>query len=130
MNKKLWIAGSFFGLTAVILGAFAAHGLKDLIDESAVDSFQTGVRYQMYHALLLLVIGTTSLVPENTKRLVFFGVLGGTLLFSGSIYALATDQLTNFDFKTFGIVTPIGGLILVISWLTLFISVLKTKEYN
>jgi len=130
MNKKLCIAGSIFGLTAVILGAFAAHGLKDLIDYSAVDSFQTGVRYQMYHALFLLVIGTTSLIPKKTKNLLFFGIMVGTVLFSGSIYALATNPLTNFDFKTFGIVTPIGGSILVISWLILLISVIKTREDN
>ena len=71
MNKKVLITGSFFGLLAVVLGAFAAHGLKNLIDTDAIESFQTGVRYQMYHAILLLFIGSSKNIDIKTKKILF-----------------------------------------------------------
>lgn len=123
------ISGSIFGLIAIILGAFAAHGLEKLIDAASVDSFQTGVRYQMYHALLLLFIGSTDKISKKTKGILLILLILGLLFFSGSIYGLSTNTLTSFDFKNIGFITPLGGLLLVISWLLLLVEFLKIKKY-
>ncbi|HLV15364.1 MAG TPA: DUF423 domain-containing protein [Xanthomarina sp.] len=130
MNKKILIAAAVLGILSVILGAFAAHGLKDLIEPSAQQTFEVGVRYQMYHAILLLFVGSTTYVSLKAKRSVFYLVLIGLLFFSGSIYGLATNELTSFNFKSIGFITPIGGLLLIISWMVLLISFLKMKADN
>lgn len=116
MEKKIFLAASIFGLIAVVLGAFAAHGLRDALNSTSLESFQTGVRYQMYHAFFLFVVGLMpQLQPQQKKRLFWFLLLG-VLLFSGSIYLLATNSLTPFDFAFLGPVTPIGGLLLICAW--------------
>lgn len=130
MNKKILITASILGLTSVILGAFGAHGLKALIPTEALQTFETGVRYQMYHAILLLFVGSSSLVTQTTKQRVFYFVLIGVLFFSGSIYGLATNTLTAFDFKTIALITPIGGLLLISSWGFLIKDFLKRKLKN
>ena len=127
MNKKLVITGLVLGVLAVVLGAFAAHGLKPLISADSMVTFQTGVRYQMYHGLLLLFLSTTSVFDDKLKKSMLFLVIVGIVLFSGSIYGLATNVLTSFDFKVIGFVTPIGGFLLIISWLIMLIKIIKTK---
>jgi len=127
MNKKILVVGSVLGLLAVILGAFAAHGLKDSLTKEAIDTFQTGVRYQMYHAIVLLFVGSTTYLKAKTKNLMFYTVIVGVLLFSGSIYGLSTNILTGFDFKTIGFVTPIGGFFLIVSWIFMLLDFLKFK---
>lgn len=127
MNKKIFITAAIFGLLSVVLGAFGAHGLKSLISLDSLQSFETGVRYQMYHALLLLFTGMTSYVSLKNKNIIFYLILIGILLFSGSIYGLATNELTGFDFKTIAFVTPMGGLLLILSWIVLLISFTKHK---
>ena len=92
MNRKILISGTVLGILATILGAFASHGLKDHIDTEAIATFETGVRYQMYHALLLLVVGGTSFVGNGSKRWVLILVVVGLIFFSGSIYGLATKK--------------------------------------
>lgn len=127
MNRKLFISASVLGLMAVIVGAFAAHGLKPLISFEALQSFETGVRYQMYHAFLLFFVGVSKTLPENTKKAIFYLVLLGVLLFSGSIYGLATDALTAFNFKSIALITPIGGLLLISAWIVMLISFVRIK---
>ena len=127
MNKKIMITGCVFGLLAVILGAFAAHGLKESITKEAIETFQTGVRYQMYHAIVLLFVGGSTMLSVKTKKRICYSIILGVLLFSGSIYGLATNELTSFNFKTIGFVTPIGGLFLLISWLFMLIDFLRFK---
>lgn len=127
MNKTLLISGTLLGILAIILGAFAAHGLEKLVDTDAINTFETGVRYQMYHAFLLLILGSTSFINKKTKNIVFYLVIFGLIFFSGSIYGLATNELSNFDFKTIAIITPIGGLSLILAWVVMFIGILKTK---
>jgi len=119
MNKTIFITGIIFGVLAVVLGAFVAHGLEKLVTTDAVQTFETGVKYQMYHALLLLVLGSTTRLPEKSKKLIYYLIVSGTVLFSFSIYFLATNHLTSFDFKTIGFLTPIGGLLLVSGWILL-----------
>ncbi|MGY0391538.1 DUF423 domain-containing protein [Bizionia sp. KMM 8389] len=127
MSRKLISLGAILGLLAVVLGAFGAHGLKELVSAEQVATFETGVRYQMYHALFLLVVGNISALTEKAKRTIFYLVLGGVILFSGSIFALATNNLTSFNFKTIGFVTPIGGLLFIMAWSILLIKFLKNK---
>lgn len=128
MDKKILITAAVLGIISIILGAFGAHALKELIMPDMQQTFETGVRYQMYHALFLLFVGTTSLISEKSKKSIFYFVISGIILFSGSIYGLATNSLsTGFDFKTIGFVTPIGGLCLIIAWCILFVSLVRTK---
>lgn len=127
MNRKLFISASMLGLIAVIIGAFAAHGLKPLISFESLQSFETGVRYQMYHAFLLLFVGVSRTLPEATKKTIMYLVLLGVLLFSGSIYGLATDTLTAFNFKSIALITPIGGLLLISAWIVMLISFVRIK---
>lgn len=124
MNKKLQIAGAIFGLTAVIIGAFGAHGLEKTLDAQAIATFETGVKYQMYHALLLLLVSLFAL-SEKTKRTVLLLLVTGIILFSGSIYGLATNELTSFDFTTIALITPLGGTLLIISWVVLLVQFIK-----
>jgi uncharacterized membrane protein YgdD (TMEM256/DUF423 family) len=128
MNKIILVTASILGMLAIILGAFASHGLKDIISVELLQTFETGVRYQMYHAIVLLFIGMTPFFNEKTKKLLFYLIVIGVLLFSGSIYGLATNELTSFNFKTFGFVTPIGGLLLILSWAIMFLKFLKIKS--
>jgi uncharacterized membrane protein YgdD (TMEM256/DUF423 family) len=121
---------SFLGFSGIILGAFAAHGLKELISMESVQTFETGVRYQMYHALFLLFVGSTTYIKDKTKKLIFYFAVMGWVLFSGSIYGLATNLLTNFDFKTIAFATPIGGLCLIIAWILLFVNFIKMDSNN
>ena len=127
MNNKVWILGAFLGGLSVVLGAFGAHGLKNSISLESLQVFETGVRYQIYHALLLLILGGTSFITEKRKKVMFYLIVIGLIFFSGSIYGLATNTLTAFDFKEIGFITPIGGLFLIISWLILLIIFLKNK---
>jgi len=128
MERKIIAVAAFFGMTAVILGAFGAHALKKVLDIQQLATFETGVKYQFYHALMLLLVGFTPLLSEKKKAVIFYLVLVGILFFSGSIYLLATDSLNDFDFKVIGIVTPIGGLLLIVAWFLLFIDFLKKKS--
>lgn len=128
MNKKLLISGSILGILAIILGAFAAHGLEKLVDINSIKSFETGVRYQMYHAFLLLILGSTSFISNRVKSRLLVLVLLGVFFFSFSIYGLATNDLTGFDFKTIAFITPIGGLVLIMAWVLMLINILKSKR--
>lgn len=128
MNRKLLFAGGFFGLLSIILGAFAAHSLEKMIDANAMLTFKTGVRYQMYHAFLLLLLGSTSFISKKAKTLLFYFIVVGVTCFSGSIFVLATNTLTIFNFKTLAFITPIGGFLLVIGWVIMLASILKTKH--
>lgn len=116
MDRKIIATAAFIGMVAIILGAFGAHALKAILNPEQLLTFETGVRYQMYHALFLLFIGTTTLVSEKAKKTIYNLVVLGVLLFSGSIYLLATNSATSFDFKVIGFVTPIGGLLLIVAW--------------
>lgn len=116
MNKKLITTGAILGIVAIILGAFGAHALKKILTIEQLATFETGVRYQMYHALFLIIISIIPTLTEKTKKTIHNLVVTGVVLFSGSIYLLATNELTSFDFKTIGFVTPIGGALLIAAW--------------
>jgi uncharacterized membrane protein YgdD (TMEM256/DUF423 family) len=130
MNKSILVTAAILGITGIILGAFAAHGLKQLISAESIQTFETGVKYQMYHALFLLVVGTSNVIHMKYKKIIFYLVVIGILFFSGSIYGLATNTISSFDFKVIGLLTPIGGLLLISAWLVLLINFLKLKTDN
>lgn len=130
MKKTVLITAAVLGLIAIILGAFGAHVLKELISIESQRTFETGVRYQMYHAIFLLFVGSSSLINPRMKKTIYFLVVFGVLFFSGSIYGLATNNLTSFDFKTIGFITPIGGLLFITAWVCLIISFLKIDKKN
>ncbi len=128
MNRKIILTAALLGIISIVFGAFGAHALKKMIDVNALATFETGVRYQMYHALFLLFLATNNMIQEKTKKVIHILVIFGVLFFSGSIYLLATNALTAFDFKVIGFITPIGGLLLIIAWTLLFIDFLKNKS--
>ncbi|CAM2822250.1 DUF423 domain-containing protein [Flavobacterium frigoris] len=127
MNNKSISTAALFGMIAIILGAFGAHALKKVLPPEQLITFETGVRYQMYHALFLLFIGMLTDLSAKTKNIINYLVVFGVTLFSGSIYLLATNTLTSFDFKVIGFVTPIGGLLLILAWGVLLSHYLKKK---
>lgn len=125
MDKKIITTAAVFGMIAIILGAFGAHGLKKVLTIEQLTTFETGVKYQMYHALFLLFIGTTTLINQKLKKNILNFTITGVLFFSGSIYLLATNSLTPIDFKVIGFITPIGGLFLILAWFLLFFDLIR-----
>ena len=83
MDKKIIAVAAFMGAVAIILGAFGAHGLKEILSESQLLTFETGVKYQMYHALFLLFVGTTGLLSETSKKKILWLTGLGVLFFRG-----------------------------------------------
>ena len=114
-----------FCLSAVILGAFGAHALEEVLSESQINSFQTGVRYQFFHGLAILILSFN--MNYFTKRLssIIKIMSVGIILFSFSIYLLNIQYLIGFSMSYLGPITPIGGLLLITSWIGLFFSIKK-----
>lgn len=126
MDKKIILSALIFGIISIVLGAFGAHALKKMLSVDQLSSFEVGVKYLMYQAFFLFFIGTTQMVLEKQKRIIFYLTLGGTILFSGSIFLLTTKTVSGIDFKLLGPITPIGGLLLIISWgITFYYIVVK-----
>lgn len=119
MERKITSYGLILGAAAIILGAFGAHALKKVLTVDELNTFETGVKYQMYHALFLLFLGMTALVDDKVKKKIFQLVVVGIIFFSGSIYFLATKTITGIDFSPLGIITPIGGTLLIVAWAAL-----------
>ncbi len=117
----------FFALTAVVFGALGAHYLKDLIASNQLTSFKTGVNYQFFHALAILLISLNKYkFNTHVKKSLFFLFIG-TLFFSFSIYLLALKDLLLISFQYLVLITPIGGLLLIIGWFLLFFCLKKKK---
>jgi uncharacterized membrane protein YgdD (TMEM256/DUF423 family) len=127
MNRKIILTATILGGLAILLGAFGAHALKKVLVAEQLVTFETGVRYQMYHALFLLLVSVLPAVTEKAKKTLLTLVLSGIILFSGSIYLLATNDITPVNFKVIGFLTPIGGLLLIGAWTVLFIQNFKKK---
>ncbi|EZH74823.1 membrane protein [Aquimarina atlantica] len=126
-NKTILITGAIMGLLAVLLGAFGAHGLKKLVDPESINSFTTGVRYQMYHAIVCIILGNMSVLQEVTRKRIFYFFMGGITLFSGSIYLLVIDEILGISLSSIGFITPLGGLLLILGWIFFVISLVKIK---
>src|SRR5438034_1042032 len=129
MHKFYLISGSVFGGLGVVLGAFGAHGLKQLVGPETVGTFQTGVQYQMYHAFALLVVGILyERLPHSLLNWAGGLFIGGIILFSGSLYLLAALKAANkVGLGGVGIITPIGGLLFIAGWILLLMGILKSS---
>ncbi len=119
------VVASFFGLTAVVMGALGAHVLKKHFDDNQLRSFEKAVAYQMYHALLLLILSFNLGFTQTIEISMAHFFMWGTFLFSFSIYGLTLSSLKGRKMRFLGPVTPIGGLMLVIGWGLLFYTVIR-----
>lgn len=114
--------GAVFGALGIIFGAFGAHALKKIFSEDQLKNFETGVKYQMYHALLLVIIGFNIQHITSYENLLFYSLTFGILLFSFSIYGLCISSSLNKKLKILGPITPIGGLLLLLGWVVLILN--------
>lgn len=127
MHKSFLVWAAALGALSVILGAFGAHKLKELVPPETVSTFQTGVTYQFYHVFALLAVGILY-AHMPSQQLVWAGrfFLLGILLFSGSLYVLTMLKATEtVGLRGIGAITPIGGLLFIAGWISLLIGVLK-----
>jgi uncharacterized membrane protein YgdD (TMEM256/DUF423 family) len=127
MHKLFLSLGALLAGLGVILGAFGAHGLKQLVGPETVNTYQTGVQYQMYHAFALMFVGILyERMPGNLLNWAGILFLSGIVLFSGSLYLLASFKAMNrVGVSGIGIITPIGGVLFVIAWLLLVIAIIR-----
>lgn len=126
MRKSILILAAFFGLIAVVFGAFGAHGLKKLISPENIAMWEKGVQYQFYHVLALIVCAIY-LKTEESKliRNAAFCFVFGILFFSGSLYLLATRDLTGIPTVFIGPITPLGGFFFIVGWGLILVNALK-----
>lgn len=130
MHKNFFATAAFLGGLAVTLGAFAAHGLEQATsDEKVLQGFRTGVQYQMYHAMVLLIIALGfDKLPADKARLAANCFITGIILFSGSLYLLTFLKIQESDaVRIVGPVTPVGGLFFIIGWVLLLLAAFKKK---
>jgi len=127
--KNVIIKAGFLGGIAVLGGAFGAHALKEILTLEQLASFNTGVRYQLIHAIVLLVISLLAIKHESKQfkiaaQLFFWGVI----LFSGSIYLLTLKNITGMEaLKFVGPITPIGGALMIVGWIYVILGGVKIK---
>lgn len=130
MHKSFLKIATLLGALAVILGAFGAHSLKQVVSENAVNTFETGVRYQFYHVIALLAAGLlykdfANKWIRNAGRFFIIGII----LFSGSLYVLTFFvALVKPAASWIGIITPFGGLAFILGWIFLFVGIKKGEK--
>ena len=127
MHKLFMIIGTLLAGLSIALGAFGAHGLKKIADAETVSIYQTGVQYQMYHALALIVVGLLAeRFSGNYINYTGYFFIAGMVLFSGSLYLISSLKATHKTVPTLvGVLTPIGGLLFILGWVFLLIALLK-----
>ena len=127
MNNKLISIAALLAFLSVAIGAFGAHTLNELLTTEKLNSFETGVRYQFYHSLALLIIGLNA-NKLNATALIGKFMLIGIVFFSFSIYLLSLQELIGINLSILGPITPFGGLLLMISWLILIFKNYKKTQ--
>ena len=126
MNKRITLIAILLILLAIVLGAFAAHALKDLISEKYQQTFETGVRYQMYMGISLFIIGLNYANIGISNKLPIQLIIIGVLLFSLSLYFISLQEIIG-KFIFLGPITPLGGVLMIAGWGLIFIRILKKK---
>ncbi len=132
MYRTALILGTIFACLAVILGAFGAHGLKQIAAPEQIQIFETGVRYQLYHAFALLFTGVIyrSFAFQQIRFATIFFV-AGIILFSGSLYLMTALKIQGkIGLGGLGIITPVGGVFFILGWLLLLLGLLRKKEHK
>jgi uncharacterized membrane protein YgdD (TMEM256/DUF423 family) len=129
MKEFVLIFGGIMGALAVILGAFGAHALKKTFNDDQLKSFETGVKYQMYHAIILIITGIVFPFTQTGQQLTAWFFMIGILLFSFSIYCLTYSSSINKKIKILGPVTPLGGLFLILGWILFTINITEIAIY-
>lgn len=124
MKETVLAFGALYGGLAVIFGAFGAHALKKRMSEDLLKSFETGVKYQMYHALALLVLPQLISFETGLEKSIGWCFIIGVFLFSFSIYGLCLTSMRGNKWRFLGPITPLGGLLLVAGWMVLLLSVM------
>lgn len=122
MTNIFITTGAFFGALGIIFGAFGAHALKKIFNNEQLKNFETGVKYQMYHAILLIIVGFNLNYITKLQTLLYYSLTLGIVLFSFSIYALCISSAWNKKVKILGPITPIGGLLLLTAWVLLILN--------
>lgn len=125
MKQFVLAVGAVYGAMSVILGAFGAHAFKKILSVERLTSFETGVKYQMYHALLLLIIGFFFSFQSSLEKGMAWSIMVGTFFFSVSIYFLSFADHWGLNLKWLGPVTPLGGLLMIIGWFLLLFCIVK-----
>lgn len=123
MKRNLTIT-AVLGFITILLGAFGAHALQETLSLSELKSFETGVRYQMYHVIVLLFVNTYSEFKLKSKNTISYLFFLGILFFSGSIYAITL----GVNAKSIWFVTPLGGLFFMLGWLKMMLSFYKRSS--
>lgn len=124
-NRAAIVTGATLAMLAVIIGAFAAHGLKQMLTPYDLAIFETAARYQMYHAIALLIVGILASMPQFSTRWLKLAAIGfvlGIVLFSGSLYLLALSGI-----RWLGAITPLGGVAFIFGWLLLMVAGLRKQ---
>ena len=127
MKTITLVIGAVYGLLSVILGAFGAHAFRKILSPERLESFETGVRYQMFAALFLLFVGWILKFETKSENWISLLMIFGTLIFSFSIYLLSFQDHWGIKLGFLGPITPIGGLMMIISWLMLILYFLRNK---
>ncbi|HZW77620.1 MAG TPA: DUF423 domain-containing protein [Flavobacteriaceae bacterium] len=127
MNVKIVAGGMFLAAITIALGAFGAHGLKQIVSPEVVNTFEVGIRYQMYHAFAIILLGLIPM-PNNKRNGILWNFVVGILFFSGSIYLLTLNDYLPFDAKKIGFITPIGGVLLINAWIRWAYGILKESR--
>jgi len=127
MKTITLVFGAVYGMLSVILGAFGAHALKKILSVERLESFETGVRYQMYAAFFLLIAGYILKFDTSSQKWISILMIAGTMLFSFSIYFLSLQDYLGVNLKFLGPITPLGGLFMILSWLMLIFYFVKNK---
>jgi uncharacterized membrane protein YgdD (TMEM256/DUF423 family) len=127
MKTITLVFGAAYGMLSVILGAFGAHALKKILSVERLESFETGVRYQMYAAFFLLIAGYILRFDTSSQKWISILMIAGTMLFSFSIYGLSLQDYLGVNLKFLGPITPLGGLFMILSWLMLIFYFVKNR---
>jgi len=127
MKTITLVFGAVYGMLSVILGAFGAHALKKILSVERLESFETGVRYQMYAAFFLLIAGYILKFDTSSQKWISILMIAGTMLFSFSIYLLSLQDYLGANLKFLGPITPLGGLFMILAWLMLIFYFVKNR---